>query len=334
MPTRCRGVVFTGPGQVELGAVEVPDPGPGEVLVRNEACIVSNGTESWVWSGRFHSPGRPPAYRFPIVPGYQRVGWVERVGQGVTQVTPGQRVFATIGRLEGSPASAWGSHAEYAVCDQGQCLPLPESVASDDAAGLVLTQVGYNGGNRPPVEPGWRALVIGDGLVGHWAAQALRARGAYVVLAGRRPRRLEIARAVSADEVVNAREEDLGGWIRAHYPEGFDVVDEAVGLLGNVDLACAALRYEGHLVLNGYHPEGEHLMNIQWLHDKELTCWGMAGWTRPRLEATLSLVESDALQVRELVTHEFAGAEADRAYRMIWDRSEDFLGVLIRWAKA
>lgn len=332
MSLTCKGVVFTGPGQVEVGTVTVPDPGPGEVLVRNEACIVSNGTETWVWSGRFHGPGRPPSYEFPIVPGYQRVGWVERIGDGVTAVSPGQRVFATIGRIEGSPSSAWGSHAEYAVCDQSQCLILPESMDSVDAAGLVLTQVGYNGGSRPPVKPGDVALVIGDGLVGHWAAQAFRARGAHVVLAGRRPRRLEIARAVSADEVINAREVDVAAWVREHYPSGVDIVDEAVGLLGNVELACQVLRYEGHLVLNGYHPEGEHLMNIQWLHDKELTCWGMAGWSRERLEATLALVESDALQVRELVTHEFAGHEADRAYRMIWDRTDDFLGVLIRWA--
>lgn len=332
MPIECRGAVFTGPWEVEVGRVTVPDPGPGEVRVRNEACIISNGTESWVWSGRFHSPGKPPSYQYPIVPGYQRVGWVESLGEGAQGVEVGQRVFATIGRLEGSPASAWGSHAEYAVCDDHQCLPVPDSIASEDVAGLVLTQVGYNGGSRPPVHEGTVALVIGDGLVGQWAAQTYRHRGARVIVAGRRPRRLELAAAHSADETINARAGDLAEQVRQLAPEGVDIVNESVGHIANVELACTLLKHNGHLVLDGYHPEGEHLMNIQWLHDRELTCWGMAGWTRPRLEETLALIGQGALRVRELITHEFAGHEADRAYKMIRDRSEDHLGILIRWA--
>jgi len=191
--------------------------------------------------------------------------------------------------------------------------------------------VGYNGGTRPPVESGWTAVVIGDGLVGQWAAQTFRARGAYVILCGRRDRRMQIAAEVSADEVIDARDTSIEQIINQRYPDGVDVVDEAVGLIDNVELAFRLLRHDGHLVLNGYHPEGEHLMNIQWMHDKEITCHGMAGWTRPRLEGTLKWIEEGKLKVSELITHEFAGAQADKAYRMIWDKSEDFLGVLLRW---
>lgn len=324
--------MFSAPGEVEVREIPIPEPGQGEVLVRTRASLVSNGTERWIWSGRFHSPGRPAPYTFPVVPGYQRVGVVERVGVGVEGPAEGQRVFATISRLDGSPCAFAGSHAEYGVTAATECLAVPDSLDDADLAGLVLTQVGYNGGTRPPVTEGSTAVVLGDGLVGQWAAQALRARGAHVVLCGRRPRRLQIAAAHSADEVLDARTTDVAAAVLDRWPGGVDIVDEAVGMIANVELGFRLLRHNGHLVFNGYHPEGEHLMNIQWMHDREVTCWGMAGWTRPRLEGTLQWLSEGKLRARELITHEFPGERAHEAYGMLWNKTDDFLGILLRWS--
>lgn len=331
MSVTAKAAVFTSPGEVSVAEIAIPDPGPGEVLVRTECSLISNGTEGWIWSGRFHSPGKAPPYRYPVVPGYQRVGIVEEVGAGVEGLAPGQRVFASISRLEGHYTAFSGSHAERGVTPASECIPLPDSLDPIDASGLVLTQVGYNGAFRPPIGPGSTVVVIGDGLVGQWAAQGFRARGAEVLVLGRHGRRLEIARLHSADATLNDQEVVAAHAILDRWPGGVDVVDEAVGRLANVELAFQVLKHDGHLVLNGYHPEGEHLMNIQWMHDKEITCWGMAGWTRPRMEATLALLADGTLKVRELVTHTFAGAQADKAYRMIRDRSEPFLGVVLQW---
>jgi 3-hydroxyethyl bacteriochlorophyllide a dehydrogenase len=330
----CPAVVFTGPGEVEVREAQLPELRPQDVLVRTEASIISNGTETWVWSGRFHSPGKAPAMSFPWIPGYQRVGIIEEVGAEVQGLEPGMRVTCTISRWEGEMGRSWGSHAAWGVTAADQCLRVPEGLAPQDVAGLVLTQVGFNGGTRPPVEPGWGAVVIGDGLVGQWAAQTFRARGAHVVLCGRHPLRLEIAARVSADEVVNDREQDIQAFVKERWPNGVDIADEAVGRIANVELAFSLLRRDGHLVFNGYHPEGEHLMNIQWMHDKEITCHGMAGWTRPRLEGTLQWLAEGKLNVRDLITHRFKGADAAQAYRMLWDRSEEFLGLLLEWDRS
>ncbi len=332
MPISAKAAVFTDPGEVTVAEITIPDPGPGEVLIRTECSLISNGTEGWIWSGRFHSPGKEPPFFFPVVPGYQRVGIVETLGPGVEGPSPGQRVFASVSRLEGKHSAFAGSHAEYGVTPAGECLPLPDCMDPIEASGLVLTQVGYNGAFRPPVGPGSRVVVIGDGLVGQWAAQGFRARGAEVLVLGRHPGRLELARLHSADAVLNDREVVAAHAILDRWPEGVDVVDEAVGRIANVELAFQLLKHDGHLVFNGYHPEGEHLMNIQWMHDKEITCWGMAGWTRPRMEATLDLLNRGAFKVKELVTHTFPGAEADAAYRMIRNRSEPFLGVVLQWS--
>lgn len=331
MSATAKAVVFTSPGEVTVTEIPIPNPGPGEVLIRTEYSLISNGTEGWIWSGRFHSPGKEPPYRYPVVPGYQRVGIIEETGPNVQGLAPGQRVFASISRLEGEYTAFSGSHAALGVTPASECLPLPQDMDPASAAGLVLTQVGYNGAFRPPVCRGSAVVVIGDGLVGQWAAQGFRARGAEVLMLGRHPLRLQLARLHSADAVLNDHEIVAAHAILDRWTGGVDIVDEAVGRIANVELAFQLLKHDGHLVLNGYHPEGEHLMNIQWMHDKEITCWGMAGWTRPRLEATLGLIQEGKLKVTELVTHTFPGTEADRAYRMIRARSEPFLGVLLEW---
>ena len=129
-------------------------------------------------------------------------------------------MFASVSRLEGEHSAFAGSHAEYGVTPAGECLPLPDGMDPIQASGLVLTQVGYNGAFRPPVGSDTRAVVIGDGLVGQWAAQGFRARGAEVLVLGRHPRRLELARLHSADAVLNDREVVAAHAILDRWPEG------------------------------------------------------------------------------------------------------------------
>src|SRR5436853_88935 len=74
-----------------------------------------------------------------------------------------------------------GGHVSPAVAHRSQVWKLPGSVEPLAAAGLVLTQVGYNCGMRPALQPGDAVVVLGDGLVGHWSAQTLQHRGARVL---------------------------------------------------------------------------------------------------------------------------------------------------------
>ena len=77
------------------------------------------------------------------------------------------------------------------------------------ASGLVLTQVGYNTGMRPTVNEGDCAIVIGDGMVGHWTAQTLQARGARVLMIGRHDERLQLLALCKGDRLMNEKNEDV-----------------------------------------------------------------------------------------------------------------------------
>lgn len=173
------------PWTVEYREVSVPEPGPEDVVVRVEHSWISNGTEGSFVRGERIAGDTPRSASdplpFPHAPGYQKAGLVEWKGSAVDHVEVGDRVFATVSRVSGMFYDH-GGHVSPAVTHGSQVWKLPERLDPVAASGLVLTQVGYNVGMRPELTPGDAAVVIGDGMVGHWAAQTLQHRGARVLM--------------------------------------------------------------------------------------------------------------------------------------------------------
>ena len=329
---KTRAVCALSPERVALRKVTVPDPGPDDVVVRARYSMISTGTERWVVTGQFHGPGEE-AVAHPLVPGYQKVGRVVAFGENVLGLERGQWVFATTSRIEAGAAAAWGGHIEHSVCDESQVIPLPEDMDPIKASGLVLTQVGHNGGSRPPVKKRTVALVVGDGLVGQWVAQALRRRGARVVLAGRRPERLVTAAEHSADVTVNVHDVSLDAVAAEEAPKGFDIVADTVGTTESIAEVISHARHDGHLILNSYYREGNNLLDIQAIHGRELTVYSPSGWTRKRLEETLVHVHSGAMRVKELITHVIPVSRAAKAYDLVLNKPSPFLGICLDWGE-
>src|SRR5437588_11435849 len=146
---KAHAAVAVAPWKVEYREVVVPDPGPEDVVVRVLHSWISNGTEGSFVRGERIAGDTPRSETdplpFPHVPGYQKVGIVEWVGTGVTRLSPGDRVFATVSRVSGMFYST-GGHISPAVTHKSQVWKLPEGVSAVAASGLVLTQVGYNVG--------------------------------------------------------------------------------------------------------------------------------------------------------------------------------------------
>jgi threonine dehydrogenase-like Zn-dependent dehydrogenase len=152
-----------------------------------------------------------------------------------------------------------------------------------------------------------------------------------VLVSGLQGFRLELARRFAADEVFDASRGDLADHVRSLFPGGVDIVVETASSAATVRLGASILRNGGHLVMNGFYPPPQNLVDWHWLRGKELTVHCPNSRTRERLEATLALVASGSLRVGSLVTHEMALAEAPKAYTMLLDPKAEFLGVTIRW---
>ncbi len=330
---QAQAVVAVERGRVEFQTVTVPNPGVEEVVVRLTHSWISNGTEgSFVRGERI---GGDTARRetdplpFPHVPGYQKVGIVESIGANVSHVAVGDTVFATVSGVQGMFYSS-GGHVSPAVTHRSQVWKLPPDVDPVAASGLVLTQVGYNVGQCPALKPGDAAVVIGDGMVGQWAAQTLKHRGAKVMLLGKHAERLRLFEAGPEDRCVNIREtnavEAVGDWAG----RSVQVVADTVGSMPTVLSLFPLMRRFSQFVSAGFYGDAGQI-DVQKMRDYEMTLWTPAGWTTERMDRTLELLRQGVLQTLPLITHHFPVAQAAEAFDLILSRREPVLGVVLDW---
>jgi NADPH:quinone reductase-like Zn-dependent oxidoreductase len=254
-----KALVFTRHGGPEvLAYTDVPDPvpGPGEVVVRVDACAL-NHLDLWVRKGL---PGL--ALPLPHVGGADVAGTVESLGPDVSvelsapvvlqpglscgrcrECLSGRDNFCRTYQILGE--HRWGGLAEKVVVPAQNLLPRPKALSATQAAAFPLTMltawqmlVG-----RAHVVPGETVLVLGAGAgVSTAAIQIAKLHGARVIAASTSDEKLARARTLGADEAVNVRSSDLVSEVRRLTGKrGADIVFEHIGqaLWAQAILACA-----------------------------------------------------------------------------------------------
>jgi S-(hydroxymethyl)mycothiol dehydrogenase len=279
MPHEVRGVVARSRGaEVSLETILVPDPGPGEALVRVQSCGVCH-TDLHYREGGINDD-------FPFLLGHEAAGIVEEVGSDVTDVAPGDFVilnwravcgqcraclrgrpwycFATHNATqkmtlkdgtELAPALGIGAFAEKTLVAAGQCTKV-DPAASPAAVGLLGCGIMAGIGaaiNTGGVTRGDSVAIIGCGGVGDGAiAGAALAGAAKIIAVDVDDRKLEWARGFGATHTVNSRETDPVEAVRALTGgNGADVVVEAIGRPETYEQAFYARDLAGTVVLVG-----------------------------------------------------------------------------------
>jgi NADPH:quinone reductase-like Zn-dependent oxidoreductase len=185
---------------LEVGEIEAPRPGRGEVLVRVHAAAV-NPKDVLVRKGKFR---RITGRRFPRVPGYDLAGEIEAVGSGVQGFTVGAPVFGMINRW------AAGATAELAVLPEGELAPKPARLSWAEAAAVPLAALTALQALRDlgRVGPQTRVCINGaSGGVGVFAVQIARILGAHVTTVSS-ARNLELCTRLGADEALDYGSQD------------------------------------------------------------------------------------------------------------------------------
>src|SRR6476646_7709033 len=200
-----------GTSPLQLRDIPVPDPGPGEVLVRVSACAVCR-TDLHVVEGELADPS------LPLIPGHQAVGIVSQVGVGVSERKVGERVgiawlqhtcgqceFCTSGRenlCERARFTGYqvdGGYAEYALVPEVFAYPIPEVFSDEEAAPLLCAGIiGYRALRVSGIQPGQRLGLYGFGASAHIAIQIARHWGCQVYVSSLKPEHQELARQLGA----------------------------------------------------------------------------------------------------------------------------------------
>lgn len=231
------------PSVLELDTVRLPEPERGEVRIRIHAASV-NPFDTYLRAGTIE-----PLTDLPHVPGSDAAGVVESVGDGVSSVSSGDRVYTT-----GLGFDRPGTHAEYTVVPADRVAILPRGVSFESAAAAAepITTALQALLHRGNLSLGEVCLVQGaSGGVGHVAAQIARRAGATVIGTARAGSPTEFVAELGVDGVVDYRRDDLADAIRS--VTGGRAVDLVLETHAdaNVDADLAVLARGGRIVVLG-----------------------------------------------------------------------------------
>lgn len=286
---------------LEIRDLAVPEPGPGEVLVRMEA---SGLCHTDIHAAQGDWPVKPAP---PFIPGHEGIGIVERAGPGVPGDRVGQRVaipwlgwacgqceFCLSGRetlceqQQNSGYSVDGAYAEYAVASAGYAVPVPAAVSQLDAAPLSCAGLTtYKAVKAAGARSSDLVAVFGIGGLGHLAVQYARIAGSTVVAVDVEDDKLAMARELGAEHTVNARGSDPAAEIQA-----LGGADAAIALAvspQSMRQAFDSLKRGGRLVLVALPRDNELSLPIFQTVLKEISVIGSIVGTRLDLAEVFEL---------------------------------------------
>ncbi len=303
---------------LEIADLPLPAVGPGEVLVRVEACGIC-GSDVHGFDG---STGRRIP---PIVMGHEAAGTVEAIGAGVTKYAEGDRVtfdstvycgkcpYCARGQFNlcdnreviGVSCGEYrrhGAFAEFVVVPERIMYPLPANFSFEEAAMLEAVSVALHAVKVSQVKGGETALVIGAGMIGLLTLQAARAAGcARVFIADVDGTRLELARQVGADAAIKATGADLVAEVmRLTNGVGVDLALEAVGRNETVNGAINCVRKGGTVTLVG-NVAPEVTLPLQKVVVRQLKLQGSCASSGEYPEA-IELIAAGKIKVKPLIT--------------------------------
>jgi NADPH2:quinone reductase len=222
---------------LQLAELPIPEPGPGQVLIRVEATGV-NFIEIYFRKGVYKAA-------LPMTPGSEAAGTVEKLGTGVTGFAAGDAVASV---------SVLGSYAEYALVPAMQLVKTPESLSPERAAAAMLQGMTahYLAHSTFPLKPGDTALIhAGAGGVGLLLTQMAVRLGARVITTVSTSAKAELSREAGASEVILYTKQDFETEVkRLTDGKGVDVVYDSVGKT-TFEASLNCLRPRGLLALFG-----------------------------------------------------------------------------------
>lgn len=283
--------------------VEVPRPGPGEVLVKIEACGVCH-TDLHAAEGDWPVKPNPP-----FIPGHEGVGHVVAVGSGVNHIKEGDRVgvpwlYSACGYCthclggwetlcesqKNTGYSVNGGFAEYALADANYVGHLPKNVGFVDIAPILCAGVTvYKGLKMTDAKAGDWVAISGIGGLGHMAVQYAKAMGFNVAAVDVDDAKLKLAEKLGATVTVNAKTTDPVAYLKKEIGGAHGVLVTAVSPKA-FEQAVGLVRRGGTVTLNGL-PPGTFPLDIFGMVLNGITVRGSIVGTRLDLEESLDFAE-------------------------------------------
>jgi L-iditol 2-dehydrogenase len=321
MTGKMKVAVMTGIMKTEIVERDIPKPAPNEALVKIEYVGVCGSDLHYYETGRISDFIVKP----PFVLGHEAGGVVVEVGSEVKHLKPGDKValepgktcghceFCRSGRYNLCPDVIFfatppvdGVFQEYAAHEADLCFKLPANVGTLEGALIEPLAVGFHAAITGDSKLGQTALVTGSGCIGLVSMLALKARGvSKVFVSDVVPKRLEKARALGADGIINGSEQDVLAFIKEETGgAGLDLVIETSGTEIAAGQGIGALKKGGTLVFVGYSKTGMMNLPMGLALDKELTMKTLFRY-RHIYPLAIDAVARGKVDIKNIVTNTF-----------------------------
>ncbi len=323
----------------------VPEASAGEVLVKLEYVGVCGSDLHYFESGRIGDFIVKP----PFVLGHEASGTVVSVGPGVTHLKEGDRValepgktcgrceFCRTGRYNLCPDVIFfatppvdGVFQEYIAHEADLCFKLPEEVSTMEGALIEPLAVGFHAAQQAGATVGQSAVVFGAGCIGLVTVLALKARGVSdICMVDIVKNRLKVAEKLGATP-INAAEADVLAAAAEHTGgKGFDLAFETAGAEASTLNAVGVVKKGATIVLIGYGKTGYMNLPVSMMIDKELSIKTIFRY-RHVYPAAIAAVASHVINVKDIVTNEFAFDDLQNALDSCIDDKDSIVKAVIK----
>jgi threonine dehydrogenase-like Zn-dependent dehydrogenase len=340
-------VRFTGPRSADVAPLDEPALEPGQVRVRTIYSGVSAGTEltayrgsnpyltkKWDEDARLFVEGEGTSFEYPVEGwGYEEVGRVEEVSEGVEGVVVGDVIFGTWGHK--SSARLSGEYAANRIMPPG----------ADPIIGIYahIGAIALNAILDADIHVGETVAVFGQGVPGQIVAQLARLNGADVIVVDAMSSRLELSTRLGAKHAieVKAGESAAVAIKRLTGGRGADVSIEITGVYAALHEAIKATAYNSKVICSGFFQGGGTALVLgeEFHHNRiNVVCSQISGvhpslshrWNELRLQRTvIELAAAGRLDLPALVSHRLPIEQAAEAFELLDPRPEETVQVVL-----
>ncbi len=311
-------IVVPQPYELTFQTVKLRPLRPDEVLVKTRYTSISAGTERMLLAGQLVEMAGLP---FPCIPGYETVGEVIEIGPDVPEDYLHQLVFVGGSYGYEGVTPAWGGQSRYISAEYHKAFKL-EGIPPEEAVAIAPAATAWHGVELIAPEPGELVLVLGQGPIGQFAAQAAKLKGATVAVADVVASRLE--KAVAGDYKIDLSQQSLKDIL----PGKIDVLIDATGKMPALSQHLMQMQQRGRVLLLGFYQKIELGFAIPFL--KELSFRPSREWAAEDIPAVMQAFRDNTLRANQLFTHRFPISQYKEAYQTTLENPA-CLKVLMDW---
>jgi 2-desacetyl-2-hydroxyethyl bacteriochlorophyllide A dehydrogenase len=336
-----KAFLATAPQTLEYVEQPIPEPTANEVLVKTRAVGIC-GSDIHLFRGDH------PYTTYPMIFGHEASGVVEAVGSDVKEIMAGEHVVleplipcgkcypCSIGRrnccsnMKTVGVTTNGALSEYFAVPDYCIHKIPESLSFSLAALAEPFSIGFQAASRGAVEKSDQVVIVGSGTIGLTILAAAKQAGAKVLISDFIDNRLEIARKMGADVVVNSQKDNLPDLVKQWtHGLGASVVIEAVGTPVTIESTVELTADAGRIVIAGVTKEKFSMRGVD-VTKKELTISGSRNNLNKFGDAINFILTNPGL-AENLITHTFSFADTLAAFKTANEKPGETCKVMIEF---